>query len=153
MLTERIPGAARRLAAGGDALLRPGREAVDLSRRVAVQLGGMATLALVDAALASPYADRALQRIVESELAEAAIAQALSGDLVDVFAQDMVRYDVVERVVDQLPVRAAIDRTLERLDEEAVPQLIAERVLASRVVEDVVTRMVEDVVSRLRASE
>jgi hypothetical protein len=153
MLTERIPGAARRLTAGGGVLLRPGREALDLAGRAVVQIGGMATLTLVDAVLASPYADRAMQRIVESELAEAAVAQALSGDLVDVFAEDLVRYDVVARVVDQLPVRAAIDRTLDRLDEEAVPQLIADRVLASRVVEDAVSRMVEDVVHRLRASE
>ena len=131
MITERIPGAARRLAAGGDALLRPGREALDVSRRVAVQVGGMATLALVDAVLASPYAERAMQRIIESDLAESAVA----------------------RVVDQLPVRAAIDRTLDRLDEEAIPQLIADRVLASAVVEDSVTRMVEEVVQRLRASE
>src|SRR4051794_20099009 len=153
MLIERIPGAARRLAAGGDALLRPGREALYLSKRAAVQFGGMTTLAIVDAVLASPYAERALQRIVESELAEIAVARALSGDLVDVFAKDLVRYDVVERVVNQLPVRAAIDRTMDRLDEEAVPQLIADRVLASRVVEDPVTRMVEDVVGRLSASE
>src|SRR3954451_4194415 len=131
MITERIPGAARRLPAGGDALLRPGREALGVSRRVVVQVGGMATLALVDAVLASPYADRAMQRIIESDLAESAVARALSGDLVDVFAQDLVRYDVVDRVVDQLPVRSAVDRTLDRLDEEAIPQLIADRVLAS----------------------
>src|SRR4051795_11985258 len=113
MDAEWIPGAARRVAAAG---MRPAGDAWSLARRAergarrrAIAGGGRTCLACVDAALASPYADEAVQRIIDSDLAERAIARALSGDLVDVMAGDLVRYKVVERVVDKLLVRDAVD--------------------------------------------
>ena len=45
-----------------------------------------ASLALVDSALASPYADVAVQRVLSSGVTERAIDRALSGELVDVVA-------------------------------------------------------------------
>src|SRR6476620_1785352 len=104
MVTIPVSGAVRRVAAGGEYALRPAAGAFRLARRAerdarrrALEGGGRATLACVDAALASPYADQAVQRILESPLAERAVARALSGGLVDVVAGDLVRYRVVER--------------------------------------------------------
>src|SRR4051794_40199883 len=112
----RIPDSAWRL---GGVVVRPAGDVLGLARRAErgtrrrlIARSGQVTLACVDAALASPYADQAVERIIDSDLAERAVARALSGDLVDVVAVDLVRYKVVERVVDKLLVREAIDRGL-----------------------------------------
>jgi len=146
MLVFRIAGAAADVAA------RPARGAWRVAgllerraRHRAVTHGGRLTLVCVDAALASPYANEAVQRVVDSDLAERAVARALSGGLVDVVAADLVRFRVVERVVDNVFVRAAVDRALEgeeltRIVARALESPGAERlvglVVESRVVEE-----------------
>jgi hypothetical protein len=96
-------------------------------RRRAVDGLGQVTVVLIDGALASSYADEAVRHILESELAERAVARALAGDLVDVAAQDLVRTGVLERMVAQ--------------------------VIDSRVVREAIARVADDVVERLRSSE
>src|SRR4051794_15140179 len=98
----RIPDSALRL---GGVVVRPAGDALGLARRAErgtrrrlIDGSGRATLACVDAALASPYADQAVQRVIDSDLAERAVARALSGDLVDVVAGGLVRHKNGERV-------------------------------------------------------
>src|SRR5689334_7653373 len=122
MAALRIPGVALRPAS---AALGLARRAERGARRRLVEEGGRVTLVFVDAALASPYAEQAVQRVLDSELAERTVARALSGGLVDVVAVDLVEYRVVERVVDKLLVRDAIDRALDRLDAAGVPAQVA----------------------------
>jgi len=133
-----------------DTALRPARGAWKYAGRAErsarhrlVDRGGRVTLVCVDAALASPYANEVVHRIVDSDLAERAMERALSGQLVDVVAADLVRFRVVERVVDNVFVRAALDRALDRLDDAEVPRQLADRVLASGVVERLVERVLD----------
>ena len=99
----------------GNIALRPARGAWSLAGRAergarhrAVTHGGRRSLACVDAALASPYANEAVQRVVDSALAERAVARALGGRLVDVVAADLVRFEVAERVAAASAVREGV---------------------------------------------
>jgi len=142
MVAETIQSVVLRLASAGvttGALaLRP---AAALQRQTADGVG-RATLALIDRALASPYADEAIQRVLESGLAERAVARALSGDLVDAVARDLVRYEVIERVTDRVLEGNALDHALDRVDIAGVPQQVAERLLADGIVERLAERLV-----------
>jgi hypothetical protein len=140
---------------------------------------GSASLAVVDSALASPYADAAVQRVLTSAVAERAIARALSGQLVEVVAADLVRYRVVERVVDQMLDAGVPERLGERMLADGLAEQISARLLAgpelerivdaalespgmervvdriveSRLLEETVTRIVDDVATDLPSSE
>ena len=102
---------------------------------------GRATLAVVDSALASPYADVAVQRVLSSGVAERAVERALSGELVDVVATDLVRYEVVERVTEQMLVGGVLDRALDRAAATGVPERLAERMLAEGIAEQIAERL------------
>jgi hypothetical protein len=102
---------------------------------------GRATLAIVDSALASPYADVAVQRVLSSGVAERAVECALSGELVDVVASDLVRYEVVERVTEQMLVGGVLDRALDRAAATGVPERLAERMLAEGIAEQIAERL------------
>jgi hypothetical protein len=52
---------------------------------------------------------------VADELARRAVDRAFRGPLVDVIAEDIVRYAVVERVMDRLLAEGIVERALERV--------------------------------------
>jgi len=137
-------------AAVGARALRPAAQAVTISRALERDLRerigdslGRASLAFVDGALASPYADAAVQRVLESGLAERSIALALSSDLVDVVARELVRAEVVERVADGMLAGGVVDRALDRAEAAGVPEQVADRLLADGVAEHVVSRLLD----------
>jgi hypothetical protein len=122
------------------------------AERVVRDRVGRASLAIIDTALASPYADVAVQRVLSSSVAERAVERALSSELVDVVATDLVRYEVVERVTEQLLAGGVLDRALERATATGVPERmlaqgiadqIAERLLAGPELERIVERALE----------
>ena len=139
MITTRIPGSgawqlARRVERG--------------TRRRVIDHGARATLAGIDLVLASPYAEEAVQRVIDSALAERAVARALSGQLVEVVGADLVRYRVVERMFEG----PALERIVEQALESPGAARMLTRVVESSVVEDATTRTVEDIIDRLRQS-
>jgi hypothetical protein len=88
---------------------------------------GDAAFSALDALLASPRADEAADRILASPLAEHAVARALSGELVDVFAREVVRYAVLERMVALLLGSERVEAALaSALESAAVPGLPAD---------------------------
>jgi uncharacterized membrane-anchored protein YjiN (DUF445 family) len=140
----RIPGIARWAVVGpADRAWRLSRAAERAARARVVEHRARATLACIDAALASPYADQAVQRVIDSRLAECAVERALSGRLVDVVASDLVEYRVVERVVDKLLFRDAVDRALDQLEQAGVADQVIDRLLAGGAVERLTSRLLE----------
>jgi hypothetical protein len=124
------------------------RGEADVRRRAEERIGQV-TLALIDAALASPSADRATERVLASDLAERAVARALSGQLVEVVARDLVRFDVVQRVTERVLDGDAVDRALES---PAVERIVTQ-IVESHVVQEAVARVADDAALRLRTSE
>ena len=102
---------------------------------------GRASVALVDSALASPYADMVVGQVLASGVAERAIERALSGELVDVVANDLIRYEVVERVTEQMLAGGVVDRALDRATATGVPERLAERMLAQGIADQIATRL------------
>ena len=102
---------------------------------------GRASLALVDAALASPYAEAAVQHVFESPLTERTLERALRGDLVEVVARDLVRFEVVERLTDEMLTNGVLDRALDRAEAAGLPQQVAERLLADGIAEQIAARL------------
>jgi hypothetical protein len=107
---------ARGAVAGGNVTLRPARGAWRLTLRV--ERGGRrriahaterATLACLDAALASPHTDAAVRRIVDAPLTERAVARALNGNVVDV---DGLVERFAERVLDAPELRRMVDEAV-----------------------------------------
>jgi hypothetical protein len=84
-------------------------------------------------------------------LAERAIDRAMSGPLVDIVARDLVRYEVLERLIEQLAPE------LERIVEQALEKPGVERLLTqiveSRAVQEAVARVADAEVERLRTSD
>src|SRR3954454_24416822 len=89
-------------------------------------------------------AERGVRRRVGSgvgDLAERAIGRALRGPLVDVVAQDLVRYRVVERISETMLTAGTVERVLDHADTAGVPQRVAERLLADGIAEQVAMRL------------
>jgi uncharacterized membrane-anchored protein YjiN (DUF445 family) len=118
---------------------------------------GRASVALVDSALASPYADVVVGQVLSSGIAERAIERALSSELVDVVSTDLIRYEVVERVTEQMLAAGVADRLAERIVESVLEspgiERVVDRIVESRLLEQTVTRIVDDVVADLATSE
>jgi hypothetical protein len=147
--------------ATADAGARTGRR-VEWAVRERIEL---AALAALDAVLASPRVDDAVERVLASDVAERSVARALSGELVDVVAQDLVRFAVVERVTERLLADGIAERLAARVlegpelevivesavDSPAMERLVT-RVIESRLVENAVTRLVDDTATRLPES-
>lgn len=102
---------------------------------------GRTSVALVDSALASPYADVVVGQVLSSGIAERAIERALSSELVDVVANDLIRYEVVERVTEQMLAGGVADRALDRATATGVPERLAERMLAQGIADQIATRL------------
>jgi hypothetical protein len=110
---------ALRPAAGAVALARRGE--VVVRRRAAEQLGET-TIILVDRGLDWRYIDMAVQRVIESALAERTVVRAL------------------ERI------------DWKRVLDSPAAERVATQVVESRVVQDAIGRVVEDTIDRLRDS-
>jgi hypothetical protein len=84
-------------------------------------------------------------------LAERAVAVALRGELVEIVARDLVRYEVVERAFAR--IGPDLELMVERaLDTPAVERTLA-RIVESPVVQDAIAQVADDAVARLRESE
>src|SRR5438128_6148829 len=117
---SRLDDAVRALAGLGGRALRPAVEVAELARaaerRARREISRSASnraLGLLDAALASRFAEQAVERIAASALVEAA-------------ARDLVRYAVIDRVGEQLVAGDALERSLAAaLDSPAVERMVA----------------------------
>jgi hypothetical protein len=89
-----------------------------------------AALTVLDAALVSPVAEEAVDRVMASRLARHAVSRAFEGPLVDVVADDIVRYAVVERVVDRLLADGIVEHTVARVLDGPELERLADQVLA-----------------------
>jgi hypothetical protein len=78
------------------------------------------------------------------EAARGAIGRAFEGPLVDVIAEDLVRYAVVERIMDRLQAEGAVERMMDeavaRLLESEALWVLVEEVAQSPAVTDAVTQ-------------
>src|SRR5215213_4628603 len=85
-----------------------------------------AALTVLDAALVSPVAEEAVDRVMASRLARHAVGRAFEGPLVDVIADDLVRYAVVDRIVDRLVADGIVERMVGRaLDGPELERVVA----------------------------
>jgi len=132
----------------GAVALRPAGEAMSLALRVERTLRaragdgvGRATLVVVDTTLGSPHVDVIVRHVLDSALTERAISGALSGELVDVVARDVIRFHVLDRVADQLIASDVLDDALDQMQAGGVPVRVAERLLADGVAEEVAARL------------
>jgi hypothetical protein len=138
----------------GEALLgvavRPLAAGVELGRRAEHELRGAvvsgvdaATLATVDALLASPLAGEVVDRVLASPLARMTVERALSGPLVEAASRNVVQYAVLERVADELLPGDTVDGLLERAQTADVPRRVADRLLADGVLDQTVARVLD----------
>lgn len=117
-----------------------------------------AALTALDAALVSPMAEEAVDRAMASGLARHAVGRAFDGPLVDLIAEDLVRYAVVERVVDRLLADGIIEHTVGRVLDGPELERVVGTVLESPAIERLVgqtieSRLADQAVARLLESE
>ena len=84
-------------------------------------------------------------------LAERAVDRAMSGPLVDIVARDLVRYEVLERLADQLAPE--LERIVEKALETPGVERMLTQIVESRAVREAVARVADDTVERLRTSD
>jgi hypothetical protein len=130
--------------------VRPLAAGVELGRRTERELRGAvvsgvdaATLATVDALLASPLAGEVVDRVLASPLARMTVERALAGPLVEAASRNVAQYAVLERVADELLPGETVDGLLERAQTADVPRRIADRLLADGVLDQTVARVLE----------
>jgi hypothetical protein len=138
----------------GVALVR----AVDRSlREQAADRVGRASVALIDGALESRYADEAVRRIVESRLAERAATLVLDRVEAAGVPQRLVERLLADGIAEQVAARLFEGPELERVVERALESPGVERMLTriveSRVVDETVARVMEEVAQRLPRTE
>lgn len=132
--------AARRPAAGA---LAEGRRVERWASRTLTDAANRGALAGLDALLASRFTDDAVKRILASAAAEHTVGIALSGPLVDAIARDITRYAVLERGAEVLLAGDGIEHGLARADAAALPERLADRLLADGVADQVVARLLD----------
>jgi hypothetical protein len=115
--------------------LRPVRAAADGAGRMA--------LAGLDAVLGWRYTEEAIRRVLDSPVAGRTVEHALGGPLVDAVARDLVRYAVLERVVDELAAGDSLERVLARAEAADLPQRVLERLLEDGVADRMADRLLE----------
>jgi hypothetical protein len=121
-----------------------GRRPLRDRRGMRASIRGVAFRPVWAVAAAGLRVEDELRRMAARLLAQAvheALVRTLRGELVDVFAREVARYQVVERVSEPLLAGPALERVLEQLDTAAVPQRIAERLLADGIAEQVAARV------------
>ena len=149
----------------GLAALRPAAGAVSAglrleraARRAAARRLGGAALSALDAALVSPVAEEAVDRALASGLARHAVGSVFDGPLVDVIAEDLVRYAVVERIADRLLADGIVEHTVGRVldgpEFDRVVGAVLESPAIERLVEQAIeSRLADQAVARLLDSE
>jgi hypothetical protein len=163
---RRLLGATLRLGGTvGLAALRPAAGAIsaglDLERAARGAAGRRlsdAALTALDAALVSPVAEEAVDRVMASGLARHALGRAFDGPLVDVIADDLVRHAVVERIVDRLLADGIVEHTVGRVLDGPELERVVATVLESPATERLVgqtieSRLADHAVARLLDSE
>ena len=125
-----------------------------------MRLGGTVGLAAMRpaAALVSRVAEEAIDRAMASGLARHAVGRAFDGPLVDVIAEDLVRYAVVERVLDRLLANGIVEHTVDRVLDGPELERVVGTVLESPAIERLVgqaieSRLADQAVARLLDSE
>jgi hypothetical protein len=131
--------AVRPLAAGVELGRRTEREL----RSVVVSGVDAATLATVDALLASPLAGEVVDRVLASPLARMTVERALSGPLVEAASRNVAEHAVLERVAAELLPGETVDAVLEQAQAADVPRRVADRLLADGVLDQTVARVLE----------
>jgi hypothetical protein len=121
------------------ALLALGRDAERWALRTTRSTAERAALAGLDALLASPIADEVVRRVLASAVAERAVEEACNGPFADVVARDVVRYEVVERVLAGPELEAVVQQVLES---PAMERVVAQ-VVDSRLFGSAATRLLE----------
>jgi hypothetical protein len=117
----------------------------------------VASAALRPAVDAARLGGRAVERAGSSIIARA-MGRALSGPLVESVARDLVRYAVVERMVETALVGDAIDRAVARVLDGPELERAVDAALASPAMERLVgtvieSRLVDEAVARLLESD
>jgi hypothetical protein len=148
---RRLFGATVRLGGTvGLAAMRPAAGAVAVglrferaARDAAVRRLGEAALSALDAVLVSPVAEEAVDRAMASRLARHAVGRAFEGPLVDVIADDLVRYAVVERILDRLLADGIAEHTVARVLDGPELERVVGAVLDSPAIERLVEQTIE----------
>jgi hypothetical protein len=127
------------------------------------RLAERAGIGLLEAALASPVTDQAVNMVLDSPLVERAIVRVLQGPLVDAVAPDIARLadrllaagiadDIAQRLLDGPELERIVTAALESpgaarlgdrvLDSPQAERLVA-RVIESRLLDEAVARLLE----------
>ena len=131
----------------------------DVRRRGSDALG-RTSVAMLDAALQSPYVDKALDRM--PDVVDLVVEHLLEDDLVDRLLVRIEEAGVAERVADRLLAHGIAEHIASRvlegpelermvaaaLERPETEQMLT-RIVASPVIEGTVTRVVEDIIARL----
>jgi hypothetical protein len=133
----------------GDSV-RSARAAVELGIRLgrsasatAVDVAGRTALVGLDALLGWRYTDEAARRVLASPAADRAVDRALEGPLVEAVARGVARHAVMERVADELLAGDTLEGLLARMESAKVPERVTERLLAEGIAQEIVERLVE----------
>jgi len=129
MLAVRPAAATVKLARDGEREMR---------RRAGDGLG-RATIAIIDGALASSYADEAVTRIVDSRVPELVAERLLADGIADHVAERLLSGPELERIVAMALEQPGVER-------------IVSQVVASSVIQDAIARVADDAIARLRDS-
>jgi hypothetical protein len=126
--------------------VRPAVATVDVARRGERELRrragdglGRATIAIIDGALASSYADEAVARIVDSRLPELIADRLLADGIADQLAERLVAGPELERIVTMALAQPGVER-------------IVSQVVASPVIQEAIAHVADDAIARLRDS-
>jgi hypothetical protein len=125
--------------------------------RMEDELGRLA-LAIVDRVLSSPVADESISRVLVGGFAARGAGAVLSSPLVEDVADDLVRFEVLERVTRRVLAGDTLDRVLDTAEAAGVPERVAERLLVDGIAEQVAARLLagpelERIVERATESE
>jgi hypothetical protein len=104
---------------------------------------GRVTLGIVDRVLASPVADESVSRVVVGGFAGRGADVVLSSRLVDDVAEDLVQFEVLERLTRRLVAGDTLDHVLDAAEAAGVPQRIAERLFVDGIAEQIAARLLE----------
>lgn len=126
--------------------LRPAAATVDLARRGEREMRrragdglGRATIAIIDGALASSYADEVVTRIVDSRVPELIADRLLADGIADHVAERLLTGPELERIVAMALEQPGVER-------------IVTQMVASPVMQEAIAHVADETIARLRDS-
>ena len=103
-------------------------------------LAGRAGLAIVDVVIASPYTERAVDRVLKSSLAEHTVEQVVTGPLVEAALRDLAEHGSIARLVESPETERLVGQVVARLLESEELWLLVDEIAQSPAVTEAITQ-------------